>query len=394
MRNRLLASSSIVVVFMVSLLGAAPAAPGAPAETPAASPAAAAAQEGYKPQRVSADAQWVVYVDVSGLFKSALVKFFMENGGEVGLQIEQADLEEMKQQLGGLDPMRDIHTLTIYGQGRPEEGGHLVMLAETSAAIDGLVKQLSGGDDAAGEKPADAPDITAVELDGQRVNVLSDGEKTAYFQVRPGATSADRLVILSLDREWMARGLGALDGRAPTLERSDKTALKARPPAGALLFVNAGALDWINLGGGEDDEPTSAILRSAKGLTAAFGESDDQTFVEMKLDTGKAEDAQNLGDIARGLMAMGRMAAGHDEGLKAATKPMSAIKLTTEGSTIGLSFRYSTQGLIEIARQVSAAGEDDDDANHSKHEVKAEISIGSKSKPKAGARDDHDDDED
>lgn len=321
----------------------------------------------YQPKRVSADAAWMAYINVEGLLKSNLGKFFTEHGEELGFEFGEGDMEEIK--AFGLDPMKDLRSVTVYGEGNPDEDMRMVALLETSAAVDDAIKELTGAIEAEKAKAGDdgddeVNDISAIEIDGQKVHVFSDGdEDTFYVQVRKGPTSSDRLVIVSTNREWMTKGLGVLDGKKPSLEGADKPALSIKPNDGTLAFVVCNSLEWIDVDDG--DEPASAILKGAKSIELYYGESGDDMFVNARLMTASKEDAQNLSDMVRGVIAMAKYAGSKEPELKPLIEPMRSLTLETEDFNIVLRLKHNTNDLIKalsaMAELGNAADDDDDD---------------------------------
>ena len=342
--------------------------------------AAAPAQAGdFQPKRVAADARWLAFVNVEGILKSELGKFVTEHGGEIGLEFGEGDMDEIEAEFG-INPLVDLHSVTVYGEGNPEENKNVVAVLETTAAIDEAIAQLTGAaaaqkaEKAKGDDDDNNGDITTIELNGHKVHVISDGDQTTYLQVRPGATSADRVVIVSLNREWMTKGLSVLDGKAASLASADKPAMNFKPVDGTLAFAVCSDLSWIEMDD-DEDEAASAIIKGSKGIEAAYGESGGDLFIHLQLDTGSKEDAQNLSDIARGLVAMARLAGSKEPELKPLMEPMRSLELKTEGNAIILNLKHNTGEFIKALNAMAEAGkkaekEEDEDSE------KAEVKIG------------------
>ncbi len=343
----------------------------------------------FQPKRVAADARWLAFVNVEGILKSELGKFVTEHGGELGLEFGEGDMEEIEAEFG-INPLEDLRSVTVYGEGNPEENMNVVAVLETTAAIDEAIAKLSGaaadqkGDKAKGDDDDDDDDddekgdITTIDLNGQKVHVISDGDQTTYLQVRPGATSADRVVIVSLNREWMAKGMDVLDGKAASLASADKPAVKFKPADGTLAFAVCSDLSWIEMDD-DEDEAASAIIKGSKGVEAAYGESGGDLFIHLQLDTGSKEDAQNLSDIARGLVAMARLAGGKEPELKPLMEPMRSLELKSDGNSIILNLKHDTGEFIKALNamaEVSKKADEDEDEDAEKVEVKAEVKIG------------------
>lgn len=343
----------------------------------------------FQPKRVSADANWLAFVNLEGLLQSTLGKYMLEHGDDLGFEID--DMQDVEAQIG-INPMKDIRSVTIYGEGNPEDHKHFVALFDTTAAIDDTIAQFTAGAQQGEGQNQDNEqgDITTVDINGQKVHVMSDGEETTYVAVRPGPISDSRLVIVTMDRDWMSKGLSVLDGKAAGLDRTDKPQVKAAPDAGTLMFVSASDLSWIDIGDDDDDEHDhdnahqaahSAIMKAAKGIEIAYGETGADTFINARLETGSADDAQNLSDIMRGLVAMARYAANQDDELKPLLAPTRSLQMKTDGATISMSLKHSTQGIIDALTAMQA--EEHGDEHHGEVEIKAGVKLhGHQSKDK------------
>lgn len=195
----------------------------------------------FQPKRVAADAKWLAFVNVEGLVNSTLGKFMIEHGDDLGFELD--DMQEVEAQIG-INPMKDIRSVTIYGEGNPEDHQNFVALFDTTAAIDDTIAQFTA--QTAGDEAEGGDDIASIDINGQKVHVMSDGEQATYVAVRPGPISDSRVVIVTLSRDWMSKGLSVLDGKAAGLDRATKPLVASEPVAGTLMFVSANDLSWID----------------------------------------------------------------------------------------------------------------------------------------------------
>ena len=288
--------------------------------------------------RVAADAQWLAHVDITGLLNSSVVKFILENSQD--LHLEMDGMDEMKEQFG-LDPLKDFKDITIYGKGNPEKDGSFVALITTTAAVDSAL-------DAINTQKPDA--VHELEVGGYRIQSAGDEGEKMFFRVQPGPGGADRLVVISKDPENLIRGISVAEGKSPSLAGSAGPALLRSPQPGSLTFFAANGLNWL-----DDDDEGSKLLRDAESLVLEYGEKGDETFLESAIVTKNAEDSANLADMARGLLAMGKMAASNDPDLAPFKDALNAAKITTEGGTISFKLRLPTQKLIDTLKSAAAA---------------------------------------
>jgi hypothetical protein len=278
--------------------------------------------------------------------------------------------------------MKDVRSMTVYGEGVPEEGGEFIAIFETSAAVEDAVAQLA----AAGEQGAeDMPPMAVVEIADQKVTKFGEGDETAYFQVRPGSNSSERLVIVSMSEAWMAKGLSVLEGKGASLVGAEKSAIARNIPDGVLAFASCHDLDLVKMGLDDTDEPASAFLRDAKGVDVSFGEIAGDTFFNLHLETGSKEAAQNLSDIGRGLVGMARMAGGSEPELKPLMEPLRSLAIDVKDATISVGVKHNSAKLIEALQAMAALADeidgdddadvdiDDDDDDNGKVEIKATV---------------------
>lgn len=327
----------------------------------------------FQPNRVSADAKWLAYINVEGILNSSLGKFMHEHGEALGFSMEGEDFEELEAQFG-LNPMKDVRSATIYGEGVPEEGGSFIAIFETSAAVDDALAQLT----AATEQGAEgAPPMETVELSGQKVSKIGEGDETAYVQIRPGSNSSERLVIFSMNQDWMSKGLRVLDGKGESLAGSEKAVIRHDIPDGVLVFASCHDLELVKMGLQDNDEPASAFLRDAKGVDFAFGELSGDTFFSLSLETGSKENAQNLSDIGRGLIGMARMAGNNEPEFKSLVEPLRSVQVKVEGANISVSVKHNSAKLVEALEAMAELADeidgDDDDDDAGKVEIKASV---------------------
>src|SRR5689334_3838248 len=158
-------------------------------------PAASSFAGPLNEQRVAANAEWLAHINVEAIVSSKLFKSAMDHAGEMHVDVEGPD--EMKTQLG-IDPREDLRDLTVYGAGDPEKGD-MVLVANTTGKVDEAVAKLK----------AQMP-IVELTVAGQSVlKIDQDGDET-FFQVRPGKSTDDRVVIVARSAENIGKAIEVL----------------------------------------------------------------------------------------------------------------------------------------------------------------------------------------
>ena len=114
-------------------------------------------------------------------------------------------------------------------------------------------------------------------------------------------------------------------------------------------------------------------------------------FVEARVDTDRAEDANNMVQVAMGLMALGRMAAANEPEMQPLFKLMDGCKIGADGATLNASFKIDSNELANIVATLEEldhehdADNDDngDNGNNDKDEHEHRVRIEKKIERKA-----------
>ena len=180
-------------------------------------------------QRVAADAQWLAHLNLDALTHSKIFAAAMEHAGQMHAEIE--GLDEIKTELG-IDPLKDIKDATIYGSGDPEKG-EMVLVLTTTGAVEDAVTRLKA-----------QMTLTDVTVGGRTFHVFEQDQEKTYFQIRPGSSSDDRVVVIARNQAQLIKGIDVLDRASPSLE-TEKTAplaASAAPKSGSFFFAAARGL--------------------------------------------------------------------------------------------------------------------------------------------------------
>jgi hypothetical protein len=303
--------------------------------------------------RVAADAQWLAHIDVEGLISSDIAQFVINQAHDADAHFD-VDLDELngiKEQLG-IDPFKDIKDVTVYGNGNPETEPTFIAIFSTTAAVDNFLESLK----------AQGPGYKQFEAGGLTVQSIDDEHGgTLFFHVQGGPTSEDRTIVVSKDAERLVRGVNLVQGKGANLAAAPNPALTHSPQPGSFMFAAAQGLPWMQ---GDEDDPSSALVRDAESLVFDAGAMGDETFMSMALTSKKAEDATNVADMVRGLLAMGKMAAGSEPELAPFKATINAVRITSEGDRVAINMRQKTSELIEALKSAAAADEDDEHAEN------------------------------
>lgn len=300
-----------------------------------------------KPQWVDADAQWLAHIDVSAMMKSRLVSHMMENPEHFHIDLE--GVEQMHKELG-LDPRTDVRDITVYGEDNPHDANLLVIVTAT-AKVDQVVEKVK----------TQAPGYREITTDGRTLFSFEQDDETMFFAVRP--SGEDRIVFLARDLNRLVEGMDVVDGKAPNLAsaaKADGAAAMPSPGPGSVLFAVINNMSWIHEG---EDDPASTMLRKSHQFTVDLGEVNDQDYADLSLVVGSADDATNVADMLRGLMALGRMMAKQEPGLADLSELMNSVSLDASGNRVRVQIRQNADKLIKALHDAAAMHDRHDDGD-------------------------------
>jgi hypothetical protein len=146
--------------------------------------------------RVPAQARWVAHVDVEALTHSTL---FAAMKAQHGKDFElDGDLAELESEFG-IDPFVDLKSLTVYcAEKSPERS---VILMSGSEKLDAALTRLQ-----------EQPGYRTEKESGHTLHVWSQGDETWYGWVLRRDSSANRVVVLSGNRDDLLNGVAVVRG--------------------------------------------------------------------------------------------------------------------------------------------------------------------------------------
>ncbi len=281
---------------------------------------------------VAADARWVGHFDVQAFQQTTLWQR-MSQQEEIALELASG-LEEVRQELG-LDPLRDVLSVTVYGHGDEEDG---IVLLETTGAVDHAIERFS-----------QEPDYRHLSHRGLDVHSWSD---EGFVHVVSRADGR-RLVLIAPDPDKLVEGVRVVEGQSPSLAANPAPRVTARPMAGSFAFL--AAADGIP-GLGEID-PASQVASLATGLVLDVGESAGELFARAAVRTADVQGALDLADVFDGLVALGRLALSSQELPPEVPAVLRALHVEARGNEVWVEFRYGVDRLLELLELLDQDGD-------------------------------------
>ncbi len=323
--------------------------------------ASVACPGGFNPDAVSVEARWVVHLDLEALtsseFGACLIK---------GLQSQEENpLSKMEAEIG-INPLKDIYSLTAYGTGDPpakgvsvevtgEEvnvgavarpGENAVVIAVMSDAIDGLIKQLA----------ADEQRYEKISRAQYTIHSWADEDSDArwYLYQRPTEDDSRRLVLASDNSDALFAGIRVLAGDAPSLADVNRDE-RQFPKPGSILFASVD--DIADLAG---HEAASELLKQTKRLAVNLSETQGNVLLSISANTDSPEAATTIIQIIQGALAVATLAVDPNDDEAAAFKTLvQNLTFTAEGRRISLELQQPAEvlcKLLELAGQGAQFG--------------------------------------
>jgi hypothetical protein len=255
---------------------------------------------------------------------------------DVVMQNIGAEFEQHVARFGeryGLDPLKDIKSITLYGAGTDD--GDAVAIVVTTPKLDGMLERVRG-----------LADYGSESLDGFTLHKWrpeAGAEQPLAWVHTPAGDVDERVVVISSERARLRRAIGVVLGAQPNLTHEPRPSLARTPQHGSFFFLEAG--------GGMRDisrrSPMSRFAEKARSLTVEAGEVGGRFFVRSEVETKDAADARNIGDFLRGGLALGRMWIADRDLPLIASDLLEAVDIEVTGQTVAVSLSFESRTLVE-----------------------------------------------
>jgi hypothetical protein len=281
---------------------------------------------------VDKDATWLFHLDAEAGLASTCGRMMLDQVKEE----KENHGEEMVCRFG-VDPTKDIKSLTVYGFKAGEDDGVAVVV--TSAAVDGLGAKLEA---------AKLEDFDSRVRDGVARYSWKGGGQSWYVEVRSGPTPERRLVLVAPSRAALECGLAVVAGSRPSIRALDSSqsggAMVATPSEGSILFAAADRL-------GECPKFKASTIREARSLVVDVGERAGESgtrevFAKATVSATDVQVATNLQQMIQGMIGFASMMARNNQAQGLADSLMG-VKVTTEGATIVVSAHEDAEKLMK-----------------------------------------------
>lgn len=270
---------------------------------------------------ISADAKWVLHLDVDRLRSSQLGRCLIEQV----LDPKSAKVRAALQRELGFEVVWDqVHSLTAYGSAFDRNDPASVLLVQTGLAV---------------EKGLNA--AIAFKGPALRVEKLAD-HPAPLFRINEESfvgIEKDGCVLVSKSQTAVERARAVLHGRAASLATINPlTQYPESPFRFFFMAAGAGFSEQANL------PPRAAILKQADGGRLLVGEQDDHLRLLLNLRAASAEVAQQIQQIAQGLIALAALQGDRHPELKRLTE---SVKITAAQDAVTVSLQVPVTDVIK-----------------------------------------------
>jgi hypothetical protein len=286
---------------------------------------------------IAANATWYVHVDAEAAVSSTLGQYVVSNRSRLGLD----GMDGLRAL--GIDPFKDIKGVTIYDTDDDPESA--VVVAITTSAVEQLMDLLRSD-----------PATRTMTVDGHALIAFDDGGKTQYWHVRPGEAPDARVVFISDDWRTVTDAVKVASGDRSSLARVGAgSPLAGDPDSGSILFIRAAELPRPIR---ENPDPNaSALLGQVGGVQLDVGERAGEVYGDAQFRTASAEDAQNMSQVAQGLLALGRMITKNNPDLAPVNTVLGAMKVEPHERQLKVSIRFAGKSVVDALDSVLKARE-------------------------------------
>jgi hypothetical protein len=278
-------------------------------------------------RQVPAGAAWFIHLDADAARESILGRRLHElwlSRPQIAKAIDEA------QNTFGIDPTRDIRSITVYGTTFTPDAGVVIARGKVDhTRIEGLLKSLPG--------------YHSDTIDGHAVYFWTESAPNRRHD-SAGAFFGDDTIVIAPDGPAVTAALAVLDGKAAGL--SSDSALSADAVPGAILQASAAGLAQAKA-----LPIQSPIVRQCESGSLAVGEQAGDVFLQSRIVTASPETATRLCQLLIGVKAMAEFQTPDKPEL---ANLLQSLKVTASDKTVEIQWQYSSIELVKIIQTEQA----------------------------------------
>jgi len=276
-----------------------------------------------KPKDVAADAKWVMHVDFDSMRESQLGGVFREKC----LATDDAQKRVKRfQEDTGVDPAKDMHSVTLYDTKFVEHSGVAIFRASN---IDGkkLLVKLK-------EKH---PDHKSEKHGSVTVYTWTEGKGKKHEHQVSGAMLGRDTILFSRDTKQLTAALDVLAGKSASLSADSPLAESA--PKGTFVLARGIGMD-------KEKTPFRAdVIRRSKQLSIAMGQQGNEVFMQGLLAAPNADSAAKVREVVEGFRALAQLRFGDRDH---ADKMLRGLNIAVAGSTVVMEWKGNGDDVAKM----------------------------------------------
>jgi hypothetical protein len=283
----------------------------------------------FDAKQVSANAKWVVHVDVDAIRDSTIVhKAFQtcpllknESGVVFDKVVEEA----------GIDPRKDLHGITLYGTDTVK--GHGVAIVFTKVNHEPLLEKAKNASDHKVTRHGRVEIHSWTHKEGPKTHSYGDHTLAGAFY------KAD-VIILGSSVELVGSAIDVLNGRSPGIT-DPKSPLGGHVYPGSTVLARAIQLP---------EAPDCPVIKDIVSFRIAIGETEGKSFFRESVVAKSPELAKQMKTIAEGFKAMGALSFAGDADMM---KMVNGLQIKTSESTLLVHWDAATDDVWTAIEKVA-----------------------------------------
>lgn len=264
---------------------------------------------------IPADTEWIIHFDMEKYTSTQLNGIIMKEEGATRIKKKSEKFARKYK----VDLLKDVKGITIYGKGTEDKKAVVCITGKFDRNY--LLSLL--------KKETSYREISY----GKHIIYNWDDEDFGTF-------ASDQLILLSEDEEAVKTSLDLISGKKKNITSSPLTSSLNEIPADAFLMAAVGDISSIT-----KSRTKPVILKKMGKAVFSIREKQENLALKLDFDVKSPEDAVQIEQIIRGLIAMVNM---HQEEKDSKLKLSKSIKLTTQDKNIQLELIYPTVDLVEM----------------------------------------------
>jgi hypothetical protein len=249
---------------------------------------------GLEQNHISADAKWLMHLDVDGLLKSKVGSYLNEKVLEPKIQLQKSMVEGM---LGVTLKADLVHSITIYGtsyEKNPQQNA--AVLIHTDIDIAGIVKKVREFQNLEASQSGQAPDQKLKELQSKPYPMywMKGDDGDVYF-----ANPSKGLWALAMNQDQLKSAITVIQGKALSLTSNSELQNLGEAKQSIMFLAMAKGFNEHTI-----LPPQAQILKMAGSGMLTFGESGENLQVKINMTANTQEAAAQMAQLAQGMIAL------------------------------------------------------------------------------------------